>query len=260
MNELTIQQYLSIYGEFKINKITDINMFLHCDITTFKYVIKYIISRNFDIHTYNEYIFRGLCNEGTYDTLKWFLEYCVSINSRVNYDIKYVLINSSFIKNIDQIIKCLLEYSEKNNYCWHTGLDFMFIIVCTRGNIELVKYIVEYYFKHNMRFKFNNSTILVSRTYHYCSIIKENIIINYVHYLYKHKYNGYILTISNVSDDISYNIINKFIVYKNIKNVCKYKYVNDNNICITKKRLIFRYVNYTINIEQIKNEIFDLMN
>ena len=134
-NKYIIQQY-----------INDIYVSTFYNINIHKCLMEYIEKHNiiFNIHCYDEKIFRNACIFGRINTIKYILDYSEKINSKI-----YILHDNIYLQETTLQLKSLhvieyLVYLARHNY---ENLKNIY-----KGNIRIInRFITIKYIKHNKR-------------------------------------------------------------------------------------------------------------
>jgi len=252
-----IKHILDLYtiDNIKIFKIAYEKRYLNYDIA--KFLIEYFVSKNINIHSNNYYIFNSVCKLKNCNLVKWFIEYCESSNNKIDkYNYYNILYEASQHSSIS-IVKYLFEYYEmyiktklKNTY-------ININIVITQSfirKVELLKFIIKYYYKHNIQLNINCINVIEEAIN--CKRIK---IFEYLIYLFKHNYIYFdihvIQKLSRINN--TFDLFDKFFNTKNINIIHKYKhqwnsklkYLYNNNLyCIfdSQFKADNNYINYIL--------------
>jgi len=141
-NKYIIQQY-----------INDIYVSTFYNINIHKCLMEYIEKHNiiFNIHCYDEKIFRNACIFGRINTIKYILDYSEKINSRINihvYDDKPFM--DACMLGHPIVVKYLIYYSEKINskiYILHDNI-YLQETTLQLKSLHVIEYLV-YLARHN---------------------------------------------------------------------------------------------------------------
>lgn len=124
--------------------------------------MKYFLESNFthiDIHADNEYAMSIACVYQKTEIIKYLIKYCELSNSIINIQadnnkIIYDMCNSNI-----KIFKYIVEYSDRIGYIIDELLynDDLHDSVSRRGQLQLIKYLLEYNRKHNGKFNLENN-------------------------------------------------------------------------------------------------------
>lgn len=193
----------------------------YLNLDVIKCLIEYFLSKNINIHSDNEYIFNILCNLNDYTIIKWFVEYCNHINSRIDTNIYKNILGETYYYYTQPIAQYLFEHNES------LQCDMYVIEKYCKYNFVLLKFGIEYYYKNNIRFDTYCNDLLIAS---YDNNNKN--VLNYLIYLYKHKYNDFDLILNNelfIERDIL-DIFDNCFITKYINSRSQYTCLYNNNL------------------------------
>jgi len=223
---LNLQQItnIDIFRIYYKKYITDI------DIHIIKLLIKYFVSKQINIHENNYEIFISLCRLGSVCILKWFLEYCDSINNRISLQLfTYELCELCY--DGSDIVKYMIEYGIQYKE-YYTELRSIIYDIISNYNISLLEDVIELYYLYNIRLDMYDCDIIYS-----AQQPNRNTLVKYLIYLIKHKYNGFNIIIDKklLKRYKSCNIIESLCVKKDILLKYNNKCVCNNKLCSVDK-------------------------